>query len=56
MKLTSKDLCNLICDRQQLERVSWDASKPSFSALNARVDNSKIKQKGYEFIYGDTLI
>ena len=56
VKLTSRELCNLICDRQQVERVSWDASKPSFSALNARVDNSKIKQEGYQFIYADTLI
>jgi nucleoside-diphosphate-sugar epimerase len=56
VKLTSRDLCNLICDRQQLERVSWDASKPPFSAVNARVDNSKIKQEGYQFIYADTLI
>ncbi|MGK7954581.1 MAG: SDR family oxidoreductase [Crocosphaera sp.] len=56
VKLTSKDLCDLICDRQKLERVTWDTSKPSFSALNARVDNSKIKQEGYQFIYPDTLI
>ncbi|EAZ91438.1 SDR family oxidoreductase [Crocosphaera chwakensis] len=56
VKLTSKELCDLICDRQQLERVSWDDSKPPFSALNARVDNSKIKQEGYKFIYDDTLV
>ena len=56
VKLTSRELCDLICDRQQLERVSWDATKPSFSSLNARVDNSKIKQEGYQFIYADTLI
>ncbi|MEM8779730.1 MAG: SDR family oxidoreductase [Cyanobacteria bacterium P01_G01_bin.49] len=56
LKLTSQKLCDLICDRQQLERVSWDDSKPPFSALNARVDNSKIKQEGYQFIYADTLI
>ena len=56
MKLNSKELCDLICDRQQLERVYWDDSKPSFSSLNARVDNSKIKQEGYQFIYADTLI
>ena len=56
VKLNSKELCNLICDRQQLERVSWDESKQSFSSLNARVDNSKIKQEGYQFTYGDTLV
>ncbi len=56
VRLNSKELCELICDRQQLERVSWDESKQSFSSLNARVDNSKIKQEGYQFIYGDTLI
>lgn len=56
LKLTSKELCDLICDRQQLERVTWDESKPPFSALNARVDNSKIKEEGYQFIYADTLI
>ncbi len=56
VKLNSKELCEFICDRQQLERVSWDESKQSFSSLNARVDNSKIKQEGYQFIYGDTLM
>lgn len=56
VKLTSKDLCDLICDRQQLERVSWDTTKPGFTSLNARVDNSKIKKEGYQFIYLDTLI
>jgi nucleoside-diphosphate-sugar epimerase len=55
VKLTSRELCNLICDRQQLERVAWDASKPAFSAVNARVDNSKIKAMGYQLIYGDSL-
>ncbi|MEL4894786.1 SDR family oxidoreductase [Crocosphaera sp. Alani8] len=56
LKLTSKEFCDLICDRQQLERVSWDPSKPSFSSLNARVDNSKIKGEGYQFIYADILV
>ena len=56
VKLTSKQLCNLICDRQNLDRVSWDESKPSFSSLNARIDNSKIKKEGYQFIYGDTIV
>lgn len=56
LKLTSRELCDLICDRQQLERVSWDASKPPFSAVNARVDNNKIKREGYQFIYGDRLV
>lgn len=56
VQLTSQDLCNLICDRQQLERVIWDESKPPFSAVNARVNNHKIKALGYQFIYGDRLI
>ena len=56
LKLTTEDLCNLICDRQNLARVSWDGSKSSFSSLNARLDNSKIKKEGYKFIYADTLV
>ncbi len=56
VKLNSKELCNLICDRQQLERVSWDESKESFSSLNARVDNSKIKQEGYQLIYDNRIV
>lgn len=55
-KLTSKQLCDLICDRQQLPRVSWDESKPPFSTVNTRVDNRKIKQEGYQLMYADTLI
>ncbi len=56
VKLTAKELCDFICDRQKLERVSWDESKPSFSSSNVRVDNSKIKKEGYKFIYGDTIV
>lgn len=56
LKLSSKELCDLICTRQQLDRVSWDTNKPAFSSLNARVDNSKIKKEGYQFIYGDTIV
>ena len=32
------------------------SAKPCFSSLDARLNNSKIKQKGYQFIYADTLI
>lgn len=56
VKLTSAELCNLICDRQNLERVIWDDSKPPFSEVNTKVDNSKIKAMGYQLIYGDKLI
>ncbi len=56
VKLTSKELFDLICDRQNLERVSWDESKSYFSSLNAIIDNNKIKQEGYNFIHSNTLI
>jgi nucleoside-diphosphate-sugar epimerase len=56
VQLTTKELCDLICDRQNLERITWDENKSSFSSLNARVDNSKIKQEGYQFIYGDQIV
>ena len=56
VKLTNRELFNLICDRQQLERISWDESKSSLTTLNDRVDNSKIKAMGYELIYGNTLV
>ena len=56
VRLTSKELCDLICDRQNLARISWDENKSPFSALNARVDNSKIQKEGYQFIYPDTIV
>lgn len=56
VQLTTKELCDLICDRQNLEHITWDESKSSFSSLNACVDNSKIKQEGYQFLYADTIV
>ncbi|MBE9167824.1 SDR family oxidoreductase [Pleurocapsales cyanobacterium LEGE 06147] len=53
---TNRDLFDHICDRQGLPRVSWDATKPSFSSLNACVDNQKIKAAGYKLIYPDTIV
>jgi nucleoside-diphosphate-sugar epimerase len=55
-KLTSRELFNLICDRQGLERVHWDANQAPYTEVNVRVSNSKIKALGYQFIYPDTFI
>lgn len=56
VKLNSKELCDLICNRQELEQVYWDANQHPFSSLNGRVDNSKIKKEGYQFVYGNTIV
>ena len=56
VKLNSKELCDLICNRQELEQVYWDTNLHPFSSFNARVDNSKIKKEGYQFIYGNTIV
>ena len=54
--LTIRELCDLICDRQGLERTIWDDTKPSYRLLNARVSNQKIKGTGYKLIHPQTII
>lgn len=54
--LTIRELSDQVCDRQGLARIVWDASQPSFRALNARIDNQKIKAAGYKLIHPDTIV
>ena len=54
--LTIGELFDVVCDRQGLERIVWDASQPSFRNLNARIDNQKIKAAGYKLIHPQTII
>ncbi|WP_342745930.1 NAD-dependent epimerase/dehydratase family protein [Brunnivagina elsteri] len=56
LRWTSRELCDYICDRQGLERIIWDASQPSFRALNARINNQKIKSAGYKLIHPETIV
>lgn len=54
--LTIRELSDQVCDRQGLARIVWDTSQPSFRALNARIDNQKIKAAGYKLIHPDTIV
>lgn len=56
LKLTSQEIFAQICNSQGIPQILWDATKPNFRSLNARVDNQKIKAAGYKLIYPDTLI
>lgn len=56
LRWTSRELCDYVCDNQGLERVIWDATKPSFRALNARINNQKIKAAGYPLIHPETIV
>ncbi|MDF5713301.1 MAG: SDR family oxidoreductase [Rhizonema sp. NSF051] len=54
--LTIQELSDLMCDRQGVARVVWDASQPSSRTLNARVDNQKIKAADYNLIHPKTIV
>lgn len=56
VKLTSRDLCTMICEQELLEPIRWDEQKAAFSEVNARVDNRKIKSAGFHFLHPDHLI
>ena len=53
---TIQELSDLVCDRQGVARVVWDASQPSSRTLNARVDNQKIKAADYNLIHPQTIV
>lgn len=53
---TIGELCDLVCDRQGLERITWDNSQPSYRLLNARISNQKIKAIGYQLIHPQTIV
>lgn len=54
--LTIGELCDRVCDLQGFKKIVWDASKPSFRDLNARINNQKIKAAGYQFIHPQTIV
>ncbi len=54
--MTIRELSDLVCDREGLERVIWDDTKPSYRFLNARISNQKIKATGYKLIHPKTII
>ena len=56
LNLPVRELYDLICDRQGLERIYWDASQPDVRPFNVRIDNQKIKAAGYKFIYPEMII
>ena len=54
--MTIGELCDRVCDRQGLQKIVWDSSKPTFRDLNARINNQKIKAAGYKFIHPQTIV
>lgn len=56
LRWTYQYLCDYVCEKQCLERIVWDASKPSFRPLNAQISNQKIKAAGYRFIHPNTIV
>lgn len=54
--LTIRELSDLVCDREGLDPIIWDDTKPSYRFLNARVSNEKIKAAGYKLIHPETII
>lgn len=54
--LTVRDLCDQICDRENLPQVLWNPSEPSKREFNTRVSNQKLKAAGYKFIHPDKII
>lgn len=54
--MTIRELSDKVCDRENLARILWDDTKPSYRFLNARVSNEKIKTAGYKLIYPDKII
>ncbi|NES81580.1 MAG: SDR family NAD(P)-dependent oxidoreductase, partial [Moorea sp. SIO2B7] len=53
---TSREFFDKVCEQQGLAKVSWDASKPSYRSLNARINNQKIKTAGYRLIHPHTIV
>ncbi|MFB8787359.1 MAG: SDR family oxidoreductase [Potamolinea sp.] len=51
-----RDLCDQICDRENLPKVLWNPSEPSQRDFNTRVSNQKLKAAGYKFIHPDKMI
>ena len=54
--LTIGELSDLVCDRQGIERITWNNSQPGYRLLNARVSNQKIKAAGYKLIHPETIV
>lgn len=51
-----RDLCDQICERENLPQVLWNPSEPSQRDFNTRVSNQKLKAAGYKFIHPDKII
>ncbi|MBD1936930.1 SDR family oxidoreductase [Microcoleus sp. FACHB-68] len=54
--LTSREVIDRVCERHNLEKVSWDTSARSTRPYNAQVSNQKIKAAGYTLIYPEMLL
>lgn len=56
LQWTSGELCDYICESQDLPKVVWDSSQESFRSFNARIDNHKIKAAGYQLIHPQNIL
>ncbi len=54
--MTIRELSDVVCDREDVDRVIWDDTKPSYRLLNAQVSNQKIKALGYQLIHTKTIV
>ncbi|MGL5877462.1 MAG: SDR family oxidoreductase [Xenococcaceae cyanobacterium] len=51
VKLTLRELCENICQHNNVPQVVWDASQTSTKTNSSRVSNRKLKEAGYNLIY-----
>ncbi len=56
LNLPVRELYDLLCDRQGLERIRWDASQPDVRPFNVRIENQKIKAAGYKLIHPEMIV
>ncbi|NES81245.1 MAG: SDR family oxidoreductase [Moorea sp. SIO2B7] len=50
------EMLDTMCERHNLEKISWDSSASEVRPYNARLSNQKIKSAGLQLIYPETLI
>ncbi|MEA5500330.1 NAD-dependent epimerase/dehydratase family protein [Limnoraphis robusta] len=54
--LTRRELIDLMCEKYDLQNVTWDVSLPNNRPYNVRVSSQKIQEAGYQFIHPQTLV
>lgn len=49
--LSTRDLLTQVCDRYDLDPVTWDTTQPDTRNYSVRCSNQKLKASGYRFIH-----